>query len=98
MKLSGWARLWIVASAVWWVIGALWLIVNFGPVVEIETGMDASGGPFRKVHEDWTKWLASLVVVVTAPFLAAPLFAYGFGAFKKFYNPKSPDSTGKNSN
>lgn len=31
MNLSGWARLWIVASVIWWGAGAWWLSQNFEP-------------------------------------------------------------------
>ncbi len=31
MKLSGWVRLWIVASVFWWGAGAVWLVTNFSP-------------------------------------------------------------------
>ena len=31
MKLSGWARVWIVASVIWWSTGAWWLTENYGP-------------------------------------------------------------------
>ena len=82
MKLSGWTRLWIVASVIWWAAGALWLTKSFQPAVEMETGLTVEGGPYALYREDWTPWLVRLAVVVTAPFLVAVL-AYGFSAFKR---------------
>lgn len=31
MKLSGWTRLWIVASMAWWAFGTWWLVNSFEP-------------------------------------------------------------------
>lgn len=28
MKLSGWVRLWIVASVIWWGVGGMWVAQN----------------------------------------------------------------------
>jgi hypothetical protein len=58
MKMSGWVRVWIVASVIWWAGGAVWLSrVNFSGLVMPSLSYSYDGlPPCREEHLGGLDW------------------------------------------
>lgn len=65
MKFSGWARLWIVASVIWWSSAGIWIAFN------VRLG---SAGSYPNYYiADYMPLILPIVVAACAPFALLPL-------------------------
>ena len=70
MTLSGWTRLWIVASVIWWIGAGTWGLLN------VQTGWRYAE-PNNNLVVDYSPAFLPVGIIVLAPFAVALVFVVG---------------------